>query len=369
MSLTYIEINRRNLLHNLRQFKNIAPQSALWPVIKSNAYGHGFAEIISIINESQDVAGLAVVNLAEAFLAKNLSPLPVMVLSYFDEDDELLARAIGDGIILPIYSQESYQIIIKIAEKIGKRAAVNIKIDTGTHRLGFMAGDDALVTDLVANKNLEVVSFFTHFAESEAENLNFTKEQQKEFDQIIKKWPQIKKHSACSAATISYPESRSDIIRLGLGLYGLWPSYAAQKRGEAQGMSLKPVLSLKSKIIQIKKIKAGESIGYNRTFIAQEDMEIAVLPIGYYEGWPRQLSNVGQVLLAGQRCPVRGNICMNLTMIELGKNQTAKVGDEVVLIGQDGHESMSAEEVASKAQTISYEIIARLNSSLKRIII
>lgn len=369
MSLTYIEINRRNLLHNLRQFKNIAPQSALWPVVKSNAYGHGFEEVISIINESQEANGLAVVNLVEAFLAKKLSSLPIMVLSYFDEDDESLAQAIEEGIILPVYNQESYQAILRVAEKIGKKAAVNIKIDTGTHRLGFTADDESFLAEIAANKNLELVSFFTHFAESEAENLNFTEEQQKDFDNLIKKWPQIKKHSACSAAAISYPNSRSDIIRLGLGLYGLWPSYAARKRGEAQGMSLKPVLSLKSKIIQIKKIKAGESIGYNRTFIAEEDMQIAVLPIGYYEGWPRQLSNVGQVLVAGQRCPVRGNICMNLTMVELVASRAAKVGDEVVLIGQHANENMSAEEVASKAQTISYDIVARLNPNLKRIII
>ena len=370
MSLTYIEINRRNLFHNLRQFKNIAPHSELWPVVKSNAYGHGFLEIISLLNEAKEVSGLAVVNLSEALLARDLSSLPVMVLSYFDSSaKDLLREALVQQIILPIYNQESYQAIATLAAEQSIRALVNIKIDTGTHRLGFSVEDQDLVAEIVDNQHLKVVGFFTHFAESEAENLHFTEEQQAILDQITKPWPKIKKHSACSAAAISYQPARKDMIRLGLSLYGLWPSFATQKRGMVQGVNLLPVLSLKTKIIQIKKIKAGDGVGYNRTFIADEDIDLAILPIGYYEGLPRSLSNVGQVLINGQRCRIRGNICMNLTMVELPKVQQSKVGDEVVLIGQSREESMTVEELASKAQTIAYEIVARLNSSLEKIIV
>ncbi|MFA6252679.1 MAG: alanine racemase [Patescibacteria group bacterium] len=369
MAGTFIELNSRNLEHNLRQFKNIAPQSELWPVVKSNAYGHGLKEIVGLLNNNPLVSGLLVVNLEEALFVSTLSQKSLMVLSYFDFDDEQLKSAIEKKIILPIYNFESFEYLQQLAKKLNKQIAVSVKIDSGTNRLGFKKEDEPLVSEIMSSKYFQVHSIYTHFAESEASNLDFTQQQLKQLLEYKKKYSTIKLHVACSAAAIGLPETRLDILRLGLALYGLWPSHSSQTRGQEQKMDLRPILSLKTKIIQIKNIVAGESIGYNRTFVADSDLKIAVLPIGYYEGLPRLLSNNGQVLIRGQRCQIRGNICMNLSMVELAKGLDAKVGDEVVIIGQSGSEHIGAEELAIRAQSINYEILARLNPNLKRIIV
>ncbi len=368
MPQTFIEIDSLSLQHNLGQFKNIAPQSELWPVVKSNAYGHGLVQVLSILNDNPDVVGFACVSLDEALQIAKLSQKKIMVLSYFDFDEEQIKKAILNKIILPVYSQESFHYLQTLARELDLSIEVMIKIDSGTNRLGFKVEDDALVTEVMAEKKLSVHSIYTHFAESEISNLDFSKQQLAHLKHYKDIYPNVKIHSACSAAAIALPESREDIVRLGLGLYGLWPSEPTRLRGESQGMDLKPVLSLKTKIIQVKNIKAQDSVGYNRTFVAERDCKIAILPLGYYEGWPRILSNKGLVLIHGQRCRIIGNICMNLSMVLLPDGLEAKVGDEVVLIGQSISDKLSAESQATDAMTISYEIVTRLNSVLPRII-
>lgn len=368
MSLTFIEINSRNLQHNLRQFKNIAPATELWPVIKSNAYGHGSSVVLGLLEEDSLVAGFACVNLDEALELAVQTTKPIMVLSYFDEEQKI-EQAIKQQIVLPIYNLESADILLRLAQRLQQSASVMIKIDTGTNRLGFKPEDEELIAKLTQEPFLKIHSFYTHFAESELEDLDFSYQQLEHLKFFKNKYPNIRLHSACSAAAIALPEARQDIIRLGLALYGLWPSAASKARGQQQGMDLRPVLSLKTKIIQIKKIKAGESVGYNRTFVATQDCTIAVLPLGYYEGWPRILSNKGQVLVAGQYCQIVGNICMNLMMIKLADGLEARVGEEVVLIGSSGTSYLSADDQAQAAQTISYEIVTRLNNILPRYII
>lgn len=368
MPQTFIEINSRNLHHNLRQFKNIAPQSELWPVLKSNAYGHGLVEILSLLQDNSDITGFACVNLEEALHLASLSQKKIMVLSYFDFEEEQLKQAVAKKIILPLYSQQSFRYLQDFASRQNLLIEVMIKIDSGTNRLGFKAEENDLVAEIMSDKHFQVHSIYTHFAESEIDNLDFSQQQLEYIESYKKIYPQVKVHSACSAAVIALPGARQDLIRLGLGLYGLWSSQSTKVRAQAQGLDLKPVLSLKTKIIQIKNIKAQESVGYNRTYVAESDCQIAILPLGYYEGWPRILSNKGLVLINGQRCLIVGNICMNLIMVKLADGLQAKVGDEVVLIGQSGSEYLSADEQAKDALTISYEIVTRLNSILPRII-
>ncbi len=369
MSLTFIEINGRNLQHNLRQFKNIGPQSELWPVIKSNAYGHGLKEVLPLLDLSSEVSGVACVNLDEALQIADLTTKKIMVLSYFDFDENKLTSALDKKIILPIYSQESMQYLSDLTQRLSKSIEVMVKIDSGTNRLGFKMEDDDLVSAIMSEKYFKVVSLYTHLAESESEDLDFTYQQLDHLAYYQKKYPLVKFHTACSAAAIGVPAARQDIVRLGLSLYGLWPSLATKQRGQAQNMDLRPVLSLKTKVIQIKKIKVGESVGYNRTFVAKEDCQIAILPLGYYEGLPRSLSNKGSVLIKGEPCPIVGNVCMNLTMVKLPAKPDIKVGDEVVVIGQSNNSYISAEDQAIAAQTISYEIVTRLNASLPRVVI
>ncbi len=369
MSLTWLEIDRKNLQHNLQQFKNILAASALWPVVKSNAYGHGLAEIVSLLDSDQNVDGLAVVNLDEALEVSALSSKPIMVLSYFEQDEEKL-KNLASHISLPVYSLAQVEYLDNLAKIFAKKFNINIKLDTGTGRLGFsLAEAEAVINIVLAKENLQVNSIFSHFAESEAENTDFTKQQLALFQALAARFPQIKKHIACSAATVNQSASRADLVRLGLSLYGLWPSDATRYQGYLAKLCLKPVLTWKTKIIQVKKVSAGQSIGYNRTYTCREDCQIAVLPVGYNEGYPRSLSNKAFVLCQGKKYPVRGNICMNLMMIELPLDLSIKEGEVVVLLGKDGDTEVTAEELAGFAGTINYEIVTRINAKLPRIII
>src|SRR3989339_141441 len=367
--LTWLEINQKNLQHNLQQFKNILAGSALWPVVKSNAYGHGLVEIVSLLDKDKNVDGLAVVNLDEALEVNTLSSKPIMVLSYFEQDEEKL-KNLASNISLPVYILEQVEYLDELAAKYHKKFIVNIKIDTGTGRLGFaLAEAEAVIKQVLAKKNLQISSIFSHFAESEAENTDFTKQQLALFQALTAKFSQIKKHIACSAAIVNQSESRADLIRLGLSLYGLWPSEATKYQGYLAKLCLKPVLTWKTKIIQVKKMLAGQTVGYNRTYTCPEDCQLAVLPVGYNEGYPRSLSNKSFVLLQGKKYPVRGNICMNLMMVELPSGLSVKEGEVVVLLGRDGDSEISAEELATLAGTINYEIVTRINTNLPRIII
>ncbi len=370
MPLTWIEISKNNLLHNLAQFKNIAPQSEIWPVVKSNAYGHGVAEVVKILNEVPETSGLALASLDEALALVDLTTKPLMVLSYFDRDEAKLELAAKRAISLPIYDLGAIDFLDALGKKIKQNFLVNLKIDSGTSRLGFRVEEATSAINYVLSKsNLKLHSIFTHYAESESEDLSFSRKQLSIFTDITKNFPDIKIHSACSAASVSLPESQATLIRLGLSLYGLLPSEPTKLRAEAINLDLKPILALKTTIIQLKPLKNGESVGYNRTYKASHDAQLAVLPVGYWEGLSRLLSNKASVLVKGVLCPIRGNVCMNLTMLELPLDLDVKVGDTVTLLGTDGDNQVTVEDWAKISLTINYEIVTKLNPQLPRIII
>ncbi len=362
--LTWLEINKKNLEYNLKQFKILAPYSEIWPVIKSNAYGHGFKNIAYLLNKNKDVSGFMVVNLDEGIELKELTNKPIIVLSYFDKEDHRLKNV--DNISLPIYDLNTAQFLNNLGQKRNKKYSINIKIDTGISRLGLRVEEaEEVIKKIVKKEYLKINSLYTHYAESESADQSFTVTQYKLFKKIVDKF-NLKSHSVCSAACISQSQAQSNIIRLGISLYGLWPSEATRKRGEEKKIELKPVLTWKTKVIQIKKIKKGESIGYDRTYKVNKDTKIAVLPIGYNEGYDRSLSNKSFVIIKDKKYPVRGNICMNLIMVEIN-NTNISVGEEVILLGNSKSKNIKVEELAKKARSINYEIITRINSSIKRI--
>lgn len=366
MALTWVEINKANLIHNIQQFKNVIPTAELWPVIKSNAYGHGFKEIAEILDRDKNTTGFMVVNLTEALELSKITSKPIMVLSYFDQEEGSLVIAAERKISLPLYDLTTADYLDNLSKRIKKKFLVNIKIDTGTSRLGFRAEEAVQnIQEIKKKEGLIINTLFTHYAESESENQTFTTQQLDIFNRITSQFPEIKKHSACSAAILSNTESQMDIVRLGLSLYGLWPSEATKRRGMMLKMTLKPILAWYTSIIQIRQLKKGESVGYNRNYVAQHDSCLAILPVGYNEGYDRLLSNKAVVAIKGKKYPVRGNICMNLMMIELPGQTDIKVGDKVELLG----DKIRAEDLAEKAQTINYEIVTRINSKITRLVI
>ncbi|MFH1597713.1 MAG: alanine racemase [Patescibacteria group bacterium] len=368
---SWIEVNKSAILHNIEVFqKVIGPKTKLMAVVKSNAYGHGMVNVATFCEESTLVNYLGVVNLHEALLLRKTGiTLPILVLSYFNQDD--IHHAIQNDIDLPVYDFFMAELIDETARSINQVARIHIKIDTGTTRLGILSKDSLeFVQKAKKLKHLEIIGVFTHFADSENKNQTFTNKQIKEFNSQVSK---IRKarikislfHAGCSASTLINKKSHFDLVRTGIGLYGLWPSEDAKKLTKGI-VALEPALSWKAKIIQKKEIKAGTPVGYGCTVRVKKTTKIAVLPVGYYEGYSRLLSNSGQVLIRGKRCPIIGRVCMNLMMVDITRLKEVSYEDEVVILGRQGKDEISAEEIAKRSKTINYEVVTKINPLLPR---
>lgn len=367
--LTWIEVDSKAIKFNLKQFRKfIGSEVLLMPVIKANAYGHGLIGVAKICQESKEVDRICVVNLDESLeLLKSHIKKPIMVLSFFDTTDEKkISEAIKNGVIFPLYSQKMAKILNRIGERVNKKINVHLKIDTGTTRIGILPEEvEKFIKGLKKFKYLVIEGVWSHFASSE-EDPAYTKNQHESFKLACKNLseqgidPKIK-HIACSAATISYSYAHENAMRLGLSLYGLYPDKQSRNRIE-----LKPALSWHTKIIQVKTVPTGTKVGYGGTFKTNRPSKIAIIPIGYWDGYDRRLSNKAYVLIKGSRCQVVGRICMNLSMIDV-TNLDVDEGEKVTIIGKNGNEYIGVDNLAQWSETINYEIVDRINSSLPRI--
>ncbi|MBU0613105.1 alanine racemase [Patescibacteria group bacterium] len=375
-SITWLEISSLALKHNIKQFiDNIPKSSKIMAVVKSNAYGHGLNESARIFKQA-GCHWLGTVNLDEALiLRKNGIKGRILVLSFYNPNR--LVEAVKQGITLTSYSLKSAQRLSKIGKKLNRIIKIHFKIDTGTSRLGLSPENAIVVLKKISKlDNIIVEGIFTHFADAENPNQSFTNKQIRVFNQLTnnleKQGINIPiKHLACSASTILNSRSILNLVRIGISAYGLWSvendsiNYSELRNK----FNLKPALSWYTKIIQIKNINRGRSVGYGRSFKAKQNLKIALIPVGYWDGYDRKLSNIGEVLISGKRCRVIGRICMNLCIIDIGRLKNVRTGDKVTLIGTDGKNTITADELADKINTINYEIVTRINPNLPRIII
>jgi alanine racemase len=374
--LTWLEISKLAIKHNLGQFRKLlGPKIKIMAIVKSNAYGHGMIEVGKIALKA-GADWLGVINLEEALkLKKEGIKAPIFILSYWDISEMRNKIRLISNFDFPVYTFEQAKILSKIGERIKKTINIHLKIDTGTSRIGLKPDETvSFVKKINKLPRLYLRGIFTHYASSENKDQSYTNWQTKKFEEVINNLTKIGidiplKHAACSAATIINPKTRFNLVRIGIAMYGLWPSEEIEEVVKKKRMDfhLKPALSWKTKIIQVKELPPKTFIGYDCTYQTKRKTKIAVLPIGYWEGYDRKLSGCGEVLIHGQRCPVRGRVCMNLTMVEVTKIPNVKVGDEVVLIGKQNKEEITADELAEKIGTINYEIVTRINSILPRI--
>jgi alanine racemase len=370
---SWIEINKNYLKNNLSAFKkHIGNKVRLMPVVKSNAYGHGLREVGKICDDSEDVFRLCVASLEEAIeLSKIRVKKPIQILSFYDLDFDIISELVfNHEIIFTVYLYEQITFLNEVGERIGKRIKVHLKVDAGTTRTGFLAKDVLKAFSFITKKPfLEIEGIWTHFASSE-EDENFTMTQLDAFKRVlaslyVRKISPIINHSACTAATILYPQTHLNAVRVGLGVYGLYPNKESVKK-----INLKSIMSVNTKVIQIKEVLKNTSVSYGRTFFTKSKSTIAVLPFGYYDGYDRRLSNQGEVLLHGLRCSVLGRICMNLMMVDVTKiKKKIRVGDTVTLLGTQGVQNISADELAEKIDDISYEVITGFGKHLPKKIV
>ncbi len=371
--LTWVEISTSAINHNLAQFKKLlSPGVALMPVIKSNAYGHGIDGVSTICVQSKLVDTLCVVSLTEAlFLVEKKVNKPILIIGFYELDEEPLMQAVKNKnkVSFVVDTIEQAIILNKVGESARKHIPVHIKVDSGTTRIGVLPNN---VLKFIATLQkrcpaLSIEGLWTHFASSESDP-TFTRKQHRVFASVLEECRNknitfSSVHEACSAASTLAPYTHQNAVRLGIELYGLHPSRATRKR-----IVLRPALSWYTTIIQTKKIEPGTTVSYGRTYTAKRPMRIAVLPVGYYDGYDRKLSNAGEVLIGGKRCTVLGRVCMNLTMVDVTQVPKAKVGDTVVLLGKAKNEAITADELADKIGTINYEVVTRIGAHIPRII-
>jgi alanine racemase len=344
-------------------------------VIKGNAYGHGMVPVAQTIEGLPRISYLLVASLSEAVTLRHAGiKKPILVLSYCDAP---LEKAFEYDIHLPVLDEQSAELINNVACRMGKQAQVHVKVDTGLSRLGMhYTTAVASITRIAQHKNIILRGIFTHFSNSESDDLSFAQFQQEQFARIIDQLSSQNitfqyRHTSCSAAITAHVYGLplvSNMVRLGIGTYGLWPSVEnkALTQSRLPSFSLQPVLSWKTKILQIKEVPSGSPVGYDRTHITTRPTKLALLPVGYADGLDRRLSNCGAVLVNGQLAPILGRVAMNVTIIDVTDIAQVSPGDTACLI--DNHPRVTATDIAAAIGTIHYEIVTRINPQLPRII-
>jgi len=364
--LKSIEINLTAIKENAKAIqKLVGAQVKVLAVVKSDAYGHGAARIVESLNLIADFFGVD--NLEEAIKIRSVVRKPVLIFGAIEDKGlEILANS---QIRIPIYDRNS----LDLARKARQPFRVHLKVDTGMHRLGFEPAEAvAVAKEIVRAKNLELEGLWSHFAISgEKKGRDYSLAQIKRFDRVRADFKEVGikpsfYHLSNSSGIFYYPQARYNLIRSGILLYGYYPNSEIKARFKNR-LRLEPALAFKTKIIQIRRLKKGERIGYGLTYRLEKDGLIGVLPVGYKDGYGRSLSNRGAVLVRGNRCPIVGRICMRMMMIDLSKIRDPRVGEEAVLIGRQGDDKIGAEELADQIGTIPYEVLSRLDPEIKRI--
>jgi len=376
-ALNWVEVDGGALLHNLHAFRRrLGSGVELSHVIKANAYGHGLELVAREDEASGLVHSLSVISVEELVRVREAGvKLPVMILGYVPLSSwEAVVDAEGSPVIM---NKESLLALSKEAARRGREVKVHLKIETGTHRYGIEEGDIPEYLDILNElPGLRLEGLTTHFANIEdTTDHSFAHSQLSTFKRVLtqvreKGFPVPLPHAACSAAAILFPEAYFAAARVGIASYGLWPSKETKVSSthvDGGQMDLRPVMTWKTRVAQVKTVKKGEFVGYGCSWRAPVDTRIAVLPTGYADGFDRANSNVAHVLVRGQRAPVRGRVCMNVTMIDVTHIPGTELEDEVVLIGHQGEETVSAEDHAGWCGTIAYEIVSRIAEHLPRI--
>jgi alanine racemase len=371
--LSWIEIDAAAIRKNLDAFRSIVTSgTAVMAVVKANAYGHGIEVAAPVAAKHADWLGVN--SLEEALAVEKLGiARPVAILGH--TEPARLDDVVSGEFRQVVYRLDVATALSDYAKNRGTTARVHVKVETGTHRQGVdLEKLSGFVKELLALPNLEIEGVYTHFANIEDTlDPTFAQFQIEEFRRaltIVKEagakpsWI----HASATSGALLYPETGFNMIRVGIGTYGIWPSRETQLASRERGrhLSLTPALTWKTRIVQIKSIRPGEFVGYGLTYQASRPMKIAILPIGYYDGYDRQLSNCGRVLVGGHAVPVVGRVMMNMIAIDV-TDVGVSLDDEVVLIGRQGNAEIRVEELADKTGTIAYEVLSRINASIPRL--
>jgi alanine racemase len=362
---TVAEVDLAHLRHNVRAFQGLAAPAKVMAVVKANGYGSGLVPVARAFQE-EGIDALGVAYIEEA-LELRQNGITVPILAFGGLLKEQVDLYIQNNVDVTASSVSKLEQVEEAAQRLGCRARVHLKIDTGLERIGVhYYSSQSLYDAALRAKYVDVVGVYSHFADVVPGDLALARLQLERFLGSLRYFEErapapFLKHIAATGGTIAFPESRLDMVRPGLGLYGVYPG-----PGLKELLSLLPVLSLKSQVVYFKVVKKGAGVSYGHRWIAPHDTRVVTVPIGYGDGFSRQLSQKIDVLIRGKRYRQVGNICMDLMMVNIGDGE-AYNGDEVVLLGEQLGEGISAEELADAIGTTPHEILVALNQRIPRV--
>lgn len=367
----YAAINLDAISHNIDKIsQKLSAGTQIISVVKTDGYGHGAVPIAKELEHKAFMFGFATATAEEAFILRKAGiKKPILVLGYvFPYTYEQMIR---EEIRFTVFREDMLEQIEETAKKQNKTAFVHIKVDTGMSRIGISPDEKGseYIHKLLQAEHIKIEGIFTHFAKADYEEKadankqflifrNFCKEIENRFQIEIPL-----KHCANSAAALEMPETYMDIVRIGISTYGLWPSEEIKK----ESCDLKPAFSLHSHIVYLKTLDAGKEISYGGTYITKRPTKVATIPVGYGDGYPRTLSNVGYVLIHGKKAPILGKVCMDQFMVDVTAIENVKEGDEVILIGTSGEETITMEALGELADRFNYELVCVIGKRVPRI--
>ena len=366
----WAEIDLDAIAYNTRNIKKLIGDKDLIAVVKANCYGHGVIGIIPTLLEN-GVSRFAVAMISEALeIRDNKITAPVMILGFTPL--YLGEELINNNIEQTVYDLDYARELSKIALTLNKKAKIHIAIDTGMGRIGFLPNEKSIdnITEICSLEGIEVIGIFTHFSTSDEKDKEYSHEQ---FTKMLSVMDTLKKrgidiplkHVANSGAIIDLPDTYLDAVRAGIILYGYYPSDEIDKNN----LALKPALTLKATITNVKTLEKDMYVSYGRTFKTSNETIVATIPVGYADGYLRKLAENGKVIIKGEFAPIIGRICMDQFMIDVTNIPDVKIGDEVILLGEKNGLKYNADDMAKKLDTINYEVTCMLKSRLPRVYI
>lgn len=365
---TYIEVDSGALRANFRAIRARVAPAKVMASVKANGYGHGLVTVSKILEE-EGIDGLGVAYIEEA-LELRRAGIKTPILVFGGLMKEQLGLYIANEVDVTAPSVSKLEQIDAAAAQLGKRARVHLKIDTGLERLGVHHySSQSLFDAALATRWCDIVGVFSHFAEVDRNDLSLARLQLERFLDSLRYFesraqaPFIR-HIANSGGVLCFPESYLDMVRPGLCLYGVLPN-----RSLAGLLELQPTLSLKSQVVYFKVVKKGAGVSYGHSWIAPHDTRVVTVPIGYGDGYLRSLSNRAHVIIGGKRHPIVGRVCMDQLMVDISPTGEAYNGDEVVLIGKQGGEQVTVEELAELIDTTPHELLVLLNQRVPRVVV
>ena len=367
-SYNQVEIDLTALVDNYKAIRGaVAPETQIMAIVKSDAYGHGLVPVARALYEA-GARNFGVAEVEEG-VSLRLAGIKGEIVVLLGPDSGFIPEIVENDLQVVVVDRDDLESLSRYCEKNNCRVGVHLKIDTGMGRLGIMPEEVASYLELFDRlSGVRLLGVMSHFPRADdLEDQTYTEQQNLRFAEIveeIRKRSGVEKvHTANSAAIMNFSDTHYDMVRPGISLYGSFPT--PQMEGK-KDIRLKPVMSFKTRIIQVKEVPVGHGISYGHTFKTTRPTRLAILPVGYADGYLRRLAGQAEVIISGHRVPVLGRICMNACMADITDLGQVKIGDEVVIMGQQGEAEITADEIAKWSDTISYEILCLFGNSNQR---